>query len=164
MSNQLMLAAQEVQSLFLRITEQSRFKMLIYFGLTFLVNLTHTVIQQEHLIQQFQKKLQKNFGWRVREKVAGVNEAGELEQKVYFVNIKVNMDGEYPPKICVFSEFRGKKSELNSENVGELDRMVINTCDCTINCYESPRFPGKKTGYLRQLYVIQDPAVEWKIR
>ena len=73
------------------------------------------------------------------------------------------MDGEYPPKICVFSEFRGKKSELNSENVGELDRMVINTCDCTINCYESPRFPGKKTGYLRQLYVIQDPAVEWNM-
>ena len=73
------------------------------------------------------------------------------------------MDGEYPPKICVFSEFRGKKSkrELNSENVGELDRMVINTCDCSINCYESPRFPGKKTGYLRQLYVIQDPAVEY---
>ena len=110
-----------------------------------------------------------NTGWRVRSKVIeqGVNEAGELDPSldkvVYFVNIKVNMDSQFPPSVCVFTEFKGVRNRraLNEENIGEIDKLNIQTCDCTINAYESRNFPGKKTGYLRQLYIIADPDVQY---
>lgn len=174
MSNILMLAAQEVQKCQFIFNDnrtiEVRNAFIFWTNFSGKPNMYGNSARTFNLAvpEEAAKELSRT-GWRVREKVAvaGVNENGELDpsldQKVYFVNIKVNMDGERPPKICVFSEFRGKKSrrELDSENVGELDRMVIETCDCTINSYESPRFPGKKTGYLRQLYVIQDKAVEY---
>lgn len=98
-------------------------------------------------------------GWRVRE----VPDEENPEIILYLVNIKVNMESNYPPIITLFSKFRGKRSRrtLDISTVGELDRVDIQSADCVINPYESPNFPGKVTGYLKKLNVIQEPDIEF---
>lgn len=78
---------------------------------------------------------------------------------VHFINVKVNMESAYPPNICLFTEHKGKKSRrvLTVENIGILDRTALQTCDCKFNAYTSKRFPDKCTGYLTELYAIQEP-------
>lgn len=100
--------------------------------------------------------LQEN-GWRVRPIQDGEGTT------LYFVNIKVNMNSPYPPLVTLFSEFRGRRTRrsLDVENVGELDRIDIQSADCVINAYESKMYPGKVTGYLKKLHIIQEPDVEF---
>ena len=99
----------------------------------------------------------KTNGWRVREVQNGDDET------LYFVNIKVNMNSAYPPLLTLFSEFRGKKTRrsLDIENVSELDRVDILSADCVVNAYVSKMYPGKVTGYLKKLNVIQEPDIEF---
>lgn len=97
-------------------------------------------------------------GWRVRER-----ELDGSDEVLYFINIKVNMNSITPPILSLYSEFRGKRTKraLDIESVGELDRIDILECDCVINAYESPQFPGKITGYLQKLNAIQVPDIEF---
>lgn len=96
-------------------------------------------------------------GWRVRDLE---NDEGV---KLYFVNVKVNMTSQMPPLITLFTKYRGKRSRrtLDIETVGELDRTQFESADCIINSFESRQFPGKITGYLRKLNVIQEPDLEF---
>ena len=99
-------------------------------------------------------------GWRVRDVT---NEVDGEEVKLYFVNVKVNMDSAYPPIITLFSEYRGKRSRttIDLESVANLDAIEILQADCVVNSYESPSYPGKVTGYLKKLNVIQEPGVDF---
>jgi hypothetical protein len=99
----------------------------------------------------------KENGWRVRQVD---HEDGSV---LYFVNIKVNMNSAYPPIITLYSEFRGKRSRrtLDIENVSELDRINSQSADCVINAYASKMYPGKVTGYLKKLNIIQEPDIEF---
>jgi len=108
------------------------------------------------------KILLKN-GWRVRERPLNQDGDNGPEDILYFVNIKVNMNSSYPPIVSLYSEFRGKRTKraLEIESIGELDRIDIIECDCVINAYESPQFPGKITGYLQKLNAIQNPDIEF---
>ena len=101
-------------------------------------------------------------GWRVRD-VDQKDDDEEVIGKLYFVNIKVNMESGFPPIVTLFSEYKGKKSRvaLTNETIGELDRADILDADCIINPYESPNFPGKVTGYLRKLNIIHEPDIEF---
>lgn len=96
-------------------------------------------------------------GWKVRELT---NEEGD---KLFFVNIKVNMDSQYPPIVALFSTFRGKRSKrmLDIETIGELDRIDIERCDITVNSYQSKAFPDKVSGYAKKIYVIQKEHTEF---
>jgi len=107
--------------------------------------------------QEVAEVLEKN-GWRVRPVPA--NDEGDM---LYFINIKVNMISAYPPVISLFSEFKKKKSKrtLTIENIGDLDRVDIQSADCVINAYASPMYQGKVTGYLKKLNVIQEPDIEF---
>lgn len=98
----------------------------------------------------------KRDGWRVRE-------ASFDDEILYFVNIKVNMNSAYPPLISLFTEFRGRRSKraLDIDSISELDRIDIQAADCIINAYVSDRFPGKVTGYLKKLNVIQEPEIDF---
>lgn len=101
-------------------------------------------------------------GWRVRDvDLKGPDE--EVLGKLYFVNVKVNMDSAYPPIITLYSQYRGKRSRttLNIDSVSNLDSIEIQTSDCVVNSYESPSYPGKVTGYLKKLNVIQEPTVDF---
>lgn len=100
----------------------------------------------------------ERLGYRVRKEVAGAPEDGNY---VYFVNVKVNMESTYPPEVVLFSEWKGKRTRrpLDINSIGELDRIDIKLCDLRIHCYNSPKFPGKCTGYLNTMYVVQEPNV-----
>ena len=100
-----------------------------------------------------------NNGWKVRDVLGS-----DGESVLYFVNVKVNMSSQYPPRITLYSEFRGNRNppqQLTLETVGELDRIDIRTADCLINAYSSKTFPDKVTGYLRKLNVIQEVETEF---
>lgn len=106
-------------------------------------------------------------GWRVREE--DVVETDQVDPatgkniwaKVYFVNIKLNMESAYPPVINLFTEFRGKKTKrvLDINTVGELDKTELRSCDIIINAYQSRNYEGKTTGYLKTMYAIQEPNI-----
>lgn len=110
---------------------------------------------------EFGKILLAN-GWRLRERPLN-QDSGTPDEILYFINIKVNMNTKTPPIISLYSEFRGKKAKrpLDIVSIGELDRIDILQCDCVINAYESPAFPGKITGYLHKLNAIQNPDIEF---
>ena len=107
-----------------------------------------------------------NMGWRVRDVKLKSREEGEEDvilDVLYFVNIKVNMKSSYPPIITTFTTFRDKKTRttINEASLASLDRVEIETADCVVNMYESPKFPGKVTGYLKKLNLIIEPAVDF---
>lgn len=111
-------------------------------------------------ISEAMKEQLEAMGWRVRE-VSNNDE--ENEQLLYFVNIKINMNSSYPPLVNLYSEFRGNrnKTSLTDETISQLDLIEIKTADCLINAYESRNYPGKVSGYLKKLNVIQEPNVEF---
>lgn len=102
----------------------------------------------------------RNQGWRIRESIQEYDDGNKI---LYFVNIKVNMNSNYPPILNLYSEFKGRRScrPLNGESIGELDRVDIQSADCIINVYESNQFPGRLSGYLKKLNVIQEPDMEF---
>lgn len=101
-------------------------------------------------------------GWRVRD-IDLKDAEGEPIDKLYFINVKVNMDSPYPPIITLFSEYKGKRSRrtIDLESVSNLDTIEVQTADLVINSYESPSYPGKVTGYLKKLNVIQEPSIDF---
>ena len=77
---------------------------------------------------------------------------------MYFINVKVNMTSAYPPVVTLYTDFRGQKSRntLDDTTIKCLDDINIESADCIINLYESKMHPGKVSGYLRKLNVIQN--------
>ncbi len=106
-------------------------------------------------------KILQDAGWRVRDRK--FNEGEPDEETLYYISIKLNYDSKFPPIVTLFSDFRGKRSKrvLDGETVGELDRIDIQSADCIVNAYESQAFPGKITGYLQKLNIIQEPEMEF---
>ena len=107
--------------------------------------------------------LENEMHFHVRHEPVYVQENADGSQGetlyVHFINIKVNMESAYPPSIRLFTEFKGKKkrSELTIETIGMLDRIALQSCDCKFNAYTSKNYPNKCTGYLTELYAIQEP-------
>jgi len=82
------------------------------------------------------------------------------ETVLRFVNIKVNMKSQQPPLIKLLTESKGKKSARildDEEKIKVLDSVDIEEASCVINLYESRAVPGKVTGYLKKLVVVQNP-------
>lgn len=118
-------------------------------------------------------------GMRVREvEIDSIRDEKDQPAKLHFVNIKVNMSTAYPPSVTLISTFHGKKNRkpLDEESICELDSVDFKSTsrnpetgegedstgvDCIINCYESRKFPGKVTGYLKKLFATQDDKVEF---
>lgn len=105
-----------------------------------------------------------NRGWKVRQEFVFQSDENDLTAPViYFVNIKINMTTNNPPSISLFSEFRGKKKKqvMDVNTMEILDHVDILSCDCTINEYESKNYPGKVSGYLSDLKIIQNPSCDY---
>ena len=94
------------------------------------------------------------------------NNAEEGEPVLYYINVKVNMDSDYPPMVTLYvnqqtTDAQGqivmKKSRVSLEDatVGCLDRVDMDRADCKLNLKESKANPGNAVFYLRQLNVIQ---------
>lgn len=85
---------------------------------------------------------------------------------LYYINVKVNMDSEFPPMVTLYTNKQTtnpdgstflKKGRVSLEDatVGCLDRTDIDRADCKLNLKESKANPGNAVFYLRQLNVIQ---------
>jgi len=96
----------------------------------------------------------RNEGWNI--KMREGREEGE--DPLYFTEIVVNMESTYPPKVVLYTEFRGKKSanKLTERTVGQLDTIDIANVDLVVHPYEHG-FSSVATvkGYARALYVTQ---------
>lgn len=82
---------------------------------------------------------------------------------MYFIKVKINMTSAYPPVVTLYTDFRGQKSRtsLDDTTIECLDHINIESADCIINLYESKMHPGKVSGYLRKLNVIQNKESEF---
>lgn len=85
---------------------------------------------------------------------------------LYYINVKVNMDSEFPPMVTLYTNKQTtnpdgsvmlKKGRVSLEDatIGCLDRTDIDRADCKLNLKESKANPGNAVFYLRQLNVIQ---------
>lgn len=114
-------------------------------------------------------EIQKTNGTKFRIRSANVYSENDVkvkgvEQKIlYYINVKVNMDSEYPPVVTLFTEYNGKRSRtsLNRDTIDTLDSTDMVTCDMQLNCYTSRMHPDQCSAYLKKLNVIQNPQVEF---
>lgn len=85
---------------------------------------------------------------------------------LYYINVKVNMDSEFPPIVTLYTnrqktnefgqlEMKKSHNSLDDATIGVLDRCDMERADCKLNLKESKANPGNAVFYLRQLNVIQ---------
>lgn len=85
---------------------------------------------------------------------------------LYYINVKVNMDSEFPPLVTLYTRkqtteadgsvsLKNGKVSLQDATIGCLDRTDMDRADCKVNVKESKANPGNAVFYLRQLNVIQ---------
>jgi hypothetical protein len=72
----------------------------------------------------------------------------------YFINIKVNYDTAWPPKIYLVSG-NSEPVELTEESVSLIDRAYVRNVNAVLNPYQNAR-TGTKSLYVRTMYVEQD--------
>lgn len=96
----------------------------------------------------------KAEGWNI--KYREPKEDGD--DPLIFTEIVVNMESTYPPKVTLYSEFRGRKSAnpLDSDTIKELDKIDIENVDLIIHPYAHGRSTTTSVkGYARAIYVVQ---------
>lgn len=87
----------------------------------------------------------------------------ETNMKLNFVNVKVNMTSQYPPRVHLCTIFRGKPNTpklLNDETVETLDHIETDKVDVEVNIYKSSeksKFPNRVVLYLLGANVYQKP-------
>lgn len=80
-----------------------------------------------------------------------------------FIQVKINMESEWPPMVKLFTEFQGKKNPpktLNANTIGSLDGMDILRADLNFRAYRRVDKRTKQqasSAYLKRLFVIQNP-------
>lgn len=92
-----------------------------------------------------------------------VKEKGVEQKVLHYINVKVNMDNDYPPTVTLFTNYNGKRSRvtLNRETIDTLDSTDIESCDMLLNCYVSRMHRDQCSAYLKKLNVIQNKQVEF---
>lgn len=93
-------------------------------------------------------------GWNVKFKEPRM----EGDDPLILTEIVVNMDSKRPPRVILYSEFRGrrKSQELTSRSIANLDTCVMKNVDLVIRPYEHGRpGPHKIKGYAQEIRVMQ---------
>ncbi len=113
------------------------------------------------------RQIEEVNGSKFRIKSAKLHSEDDMKdpniEKIYYINVKVNMDPMYQPPVTLFTEYRGKKSRqsLDAATVGILDSADIKTADMLLNIYINKKHPEQCTAYLKKLNVIQEPDAEF---
>lgn len=102
----------------------------------------------------------KDLGWNVKEKAPRDVD----EDWLYTTEIVINMESQYPPKIYLCTEKKGKKrmALLDSDTIKLLDTGEFSNIDIVINPYEhdkDARFRFK--GYCHKLYATQSTSTDF---
>ena len=96
----------------------------------------------------------KSEGWNI--KYSEPREEGD--DILIYTEIVVNMDSKYPPKVTLYSDFRGRKTAnpLDADTISELDTINIENVDLVIHPYEHGRSAvARVKGYAKAIYVTQ---------
>lgn len=113
--------------------------------------ITFCLVLTEEMAEQL-----RDEGWNVKENQG----REEGDEPLYTTEVKVNMKSNYPPKVKLYTEFKGKKTatSLNEHSIGMLDTVAIGKVDLVVHPYEHGRdVSGGSTikGYLKAIYVTQ---------
>ena len=78
---------------------------------------------------------------------------------VHFIEVKINMESEWPPVITRISSFKGEtvNETMSIANIKELDSDTFLDCSIEVNERVNQK-TGRATGYLRKMTVVTDPA------
>lgn len=112
--------------------------------------------------------IEKSTGLKFRVHFAPLHSGENINdkdvEKIAYINVKVNMDNDFPPAITLFTTYMDKRTRktLNKNTVGILDTVDIQSCDLILNVYVSKKLKSEYVScYLRKLNVIQEPHIEF---
>ena len=92
-------------------------------------------------------------GFNVKETRPRPGEEEDFEPK-YYVEVKVNYDTEWPPKVYLISGDAAPVL-LDASSINIIDKCYVLNVDAVLNPYRNPR-NGKGSLYVRTMYVTQD--------
>lgn len=94
---------------------------------------------------EYEKLIEEGWNAKVREP--------DGEDPLFYLKVKVNVDGKYPPRIKMI--FGDKAVDVDRNNIELLDGADIRYCDMVISPYEWEMNGNKGiAAYLKELYVI----------
>lgn len=96
----------------------------------------------------------KSEGWNIKCKPP--KEDGD--EPLYITEIVVNMESQFPPKVCLVTEYRSERSmtNLDEDTIAELDKIDYENVDVIIHPYEHGRSSVSTIkGYARSIYITQ---------
>lgn len=101
-------------------------------------------------------------GWNVKHRPP----RDEEEDDMYYTEIVVNMESEFPPRINLLTRYGEKENmvQLNEENVSLLDTSILTDIDLVIHPYAHGRTNAAGAtvkGYLKTMYATTEPVVDF---
>ena len=101
-------------------------------------------------------------GWNVKHRAP----RDEEDDDMYWTEIVVNMESEFPPRISLITRYGEKENMtvLSQENVGLLDTSILTNVDLVIHPYAHGRMNAAGAtvkGYLKTLYATTEPVVDF---
>lgn len=106
------------------------------------------VIEDEALIKSLEDE-----GWNVKY----LDPRDEDDKATAYLQVSVNYDGKFPPKVVMITERLGKRvrTDLDEESIESLDWVDIASADMTLNPYEwSVQGKSGVKAYLKSLFVV----------
>lgn len=95
----------------------------------------------------------RDAGFNVKETKPREDDGDDFEP-VYYVNVKLNYNSDYPPRVYLVSG-DADPVLLDEESVDMLDRCYILNINAVLNPYYNQR-TDRKSLYVRTMYVEQD--------
>lgn len=130
-------------------------------------NRTVNLVLNETMVGQL-NELESYTGakFRIRTKEVYDDPNDERRDTLYYINVKVRMDGDYPAICKLFTKFPdGKVTNklLNADTVCVLDSALNDaTCiDLSFKQYINKNHPEQCTAYLKKIYVTQEAKLDF---
>ena len=101
-------------------------------------------------------------GWNVKQKAP----AEEGDEPMFYTEIVVNMNSQYPPKLHLLTKSGERESiiDLDENTINELDRNALTDIVMTIRPYQHGRYNAAGStvkGYLQSMFATQHKTVEY---
>lgn len=118
---------------------------------------TFTLVLPQHVAEEL-----VDSGWNVKHRPP----REEGDDDLYFTDIVVNMESQFPPKIMLITRYGEKENltHLDSETVGLLDSSILVDIDMIIHPYIHGRANAAGAtvkGYLKTMYATAQPSMDF---
>ena len=101
-------------------------------------------------------------GWNVKHRPP----RDEEEDDMYWTEVVVNMESEFPPRVNLLTRYgeKANMTPLTAESIGILDTSILTDVDMVIHPYEHGRMNAAGAtvkGYLKTMYATTEPVVDF---